>query len=144
MTLRMDFACVAIAGLALIVADVRAARALYICDVYPERCRYSPSGKGYYYAPGQPMPQGLEPAFVERSGPGSTAGTGTWGCAANDGTAGRMSGAWAASSRAAAANTALAACRQRSTNGSCRIVGCRPSIRTREEARAAWVSGAHR
>ena len=73
MTSRMNLAYVAIAALALMISDVSAARALSFCDIYPQRCRYSPSGRGYYYPQGQRMPEGLEPAFIERNGTGNAA-----------------------------------------------------------------------
>src|SRR5580692_10049602 len=111
MTSRMNLAYVAIAALALITSDVSAARALSFCDIYPQRCRYSPSGRGYYYPQGQRMPEGLEPAFIERNRTGSAASTqarSSWGCAATNGkTTGRS---WSLSSRATAAEGALTGC----------------------------------
>ena len=138
MTLRTDFAWVAIAGLGLIVSDVSTLRALTFCDVNPDRCRYSPSAKYYYYPRGHPMPEGLEPAFVERTGTGNAASRQAWGCAATDGTSGRLPGSWAYPSRAAAVGGALEACRRVSTGGSCRIVSCSSGVRTRDEARAKF------
>jgi hypothetical protein len=141
MTLRMDFAWVAIAALGLIISDVSAARALSFCDVNPDRCRYSPSGKGYYYPRGQPMPQGLEPAFVERNGTGNAASRQAWGCTATDGTS-RVPASWGFQSRAAAVGGALDACKRGSTGGSCRIVRCSSGVRSRDEARL--LGTAHR
>ena len=56
MTARMVMAYVAIAALALITSGVRAAYALSFCDIYPNRCQYTPSGKGYYYPQGYRLP----------------------------------------------------------------------------------------
>jgi len=133
MTSRKNLAFMAIAALALITLDVSAARALSFCDIYPERCRYSPSGRGYYYPQGRPMPQGLEPAFIERNGTGNAA-HGSWGCAATNGkTTGRS---WSLPSRAAAAEGALIGCSRANTGGNCRVVMCSASVRTRDEAHA--------
>jgi hypothetical protein len=137
MTSRMNLAFAAIAALALITSDVSAARALSFCDIYPQRCRYSPSGRGYYYPQGQRMPEGLEPAFIERNGTGSAASTqarGSWGCAATNGkTTGRS---WSLPNRAAAAEGALIGCSRGNTGGNCRVVMCSASVRTRDEAHA--------
>jgi len=141
MTLRMDFAWLAIAALGLIISDVSVARALSFCDVNPDRCRYSPSGKGYYYPRGRPMPQGLEPAFVERTGTGNAARTQAWGCGATDGKATGRS--WGYRNKAAASYSALAACTQRSARASCHIVSCSSSVRNRDEA-GVLLSLAHR
>jgi hypothetical protein len=143
MTLRMEFAWVAIAALGLIMSDLSAARALSFCDVNPDRCRYSPSGKGYYYPRGLPMPQGLDPAFVERPRTANAASGQAWGCAATDGTS-RVPAAWGYASRAAAVAGAIEACQRGSTSGSCRIVGCRSGVRSRDEARALWLHTSHR
>ena len=143
MTSRMNLAFVAIAALALITSDVSAARALTFCDIYPQRCRYSPSGRGYYYPQGQRMPEGLEPAFSERNGTGNAARGPAWGCAATEGTS-RRPVSWGYPSRAAAASSALEACTRGSTGGSCRVIGCSSGVRSREEAGARWPRTAHR
>jgi hypothetical protein len=143
MTLRRDWLCRAVAAAALTIADVSVARALTFCDIYPQRCRYSPSGRGYYYPQGQPMPEGLEPAFIERNGTGNAARGPAWGCAATDGTS-RRPVSWGYPSRAAAASSALEACTRGSTGGSCRIIGCSSGVKSREEARALWLRAAHR
>jgi hypothetical protein len=139
MTLRMHFAGVAIAALAVIVVEVNAARALTFCNLYPERCRYSTSGRYYYYPHGHPMPEGLAPAFVERTSTGSAASGPAWGCAATEGTS-RLPTSWGYPSRAAAAAGALDACKRGSTGGTCRIIGCSAGIKSRDEARAKFSS----
>ena len=140
MTLRMDFAWVAIAALGLFVSYVSAARALDFCDVNPDRCRYSPSGKGYYYPRGQPMPQGLEPAFVERNGTTGTAASGqAWGCAASDGKVKSWSARYP--NRASAVYGAMAVCAK--YGGRCRIVACSSSIHSQADARVL-ISAARR
>ncbi|HLN39108.1 MAG TPA: hypothetical protein VK337_15105 [Xanthobacteraceae bacterium] len=46
MTLRMDLAYVALAALALLMADVAAARAaMRLCNAQPSLCRYSSDGR---------------------------------------------------------------------------------------------------
>lgn len=141
MTLRKDFAWVAIAALGLIISDVSAAPALTFCNLYPERCRYSTSGKYYYYVHGHPMPEGLAPAFVERAGTGNAAGTQAWGCGATDGKATGRS--WGYRNKAAASYSALAACTQRSARASCHVVSCSSSVRNRDEA-GVLLGVAHR
>jgi hypothetical protein len=143
MTLHRDWLCAATAAAALTMADVSAARALTFCDIYPQRCRYSPSGRGYYYPQGQRMPEGLEPAFIERNGTRNAARGPAWGCAATDGTS-RRPVSRGYPSRAAAASSALEACTRGSTGGSCRIIGCSSGVKSREEARALWLRAAHR
>jgi hypothetical protein len=143
MTLRRDWLYAAMAAAALTIADVSAARALSFCDIYPQRCRYSPSGRGYYYPQGQRMPEGLEPAFIERNGTGNAARGSAWGCGATEGTS-RRPVSWGYPSRAAAASSALEACTRGSTGGSCRVIGCSSGVRSREEARARWPRTAHR
>jgi hypothetical protein len=142
MTLHRDWLCAAMAAAALTIADVSAARALTFCDIYPQRCRYSPSGRGYYYPQGQRMPEGLEPAFIERTGTGNAARGPAWGCAATEGTS-RLPTSWGYPSRAAAAGAALDACKRGSTGGSCRIISCSSGVKSREEARTKF-SSAHR
>src|ERR1700690_1701867 len=103
MTWRMVLACVAMAALALIKSGVRAAYALSFCDIYPNRCQYTPSGKGYYYPHGYRLPSEM-PGF----GAGNAASTQAWGCAATDGTA--KSGSFGYPNRASAAYGALSQC----------------------------------
>lgn len=128
MTSRMNLAYVAIAALALITSGVRTAYALNFCDIYPDRCQYTPSGKGYYYPHGYRLPSEM---------PGFGAGTqalGSWGCAATNGkTTGRS---WSLPSRAAAAEGALIGCSRGNTGGNCRVVMCSASVRTRDQAHA--------
>lgn len=139
MTLHRGWLCAAMAAAALTIADVNAARALTFCDIYPERCRYSPSGRGYYYPQGRPMPQGLEPAFIERNGTGNAA-RGSWGCGATDGKARGRS--WGFPNKASATYGALSGCAKYSTH--CRIISCSPSIHSSYEANAIFFSSAHR
>ncbi len=124
MTLRADLAYVAMATLALMISDVSAARAATkFCDIYPERCQYSGNGVNYYYALGY------------RVGSAGTSGAGgTWGCAATDGK--MMARTWGYPSRAAAADGVLTGCREHNSSGTCRVVSCNASVRTRDEAHA--------
>jgi len=140
MTLHRDWLCAAMAAAALTIADVSAARALTFCDIYPQRCRYSPSGKGYYYPQGQRMPEGLEPAFIERTGTGNAARGTAWGCGATDGKARGRS--WGFPNQASASLRALSECAKHGTR--CHIVSCSPSIHNYYEAQATLVGGAHR
>jgi hypothetical protein len=129
---------VAMAASALMVSSVVVARAaLDFCDIYPERCQYSPSGKGYYYPQGYRLPSETGTAPTRR-----VQATNRWGCSVTDGTQGSVS--YGYPSRAAAADGALTRCRQKGMGGSCRIVSCSASIRTRDEARAIWLSNRHR
>ena len=132
MTSRMNLAYAAVAALALITSGFRAAYALSFCDIYPNRCQYTPSGKGYYYPQGYRLPSEM-PGF----GAGNAATTqarGSWGCAATNGkTTGRS---WSLPSRAAAAEGALIGCSRGNTGGNCRVVMCSASVRTRDEAHA--------
>jgi hypothetical protein len=134
-TSRMDFAWVAIAVLGLIILDMRAARALSFCDIYPNRCQYTPSGKGYYYPQGYRLPSQM-PGFG--AGAGNAASAQVWGCAATDGTA--KSGSFGYPNRASAAYSALSQCAKH--GGSCRITGCSSSVHNIYEARAIFY--AHR
>jgi hypothetical protein len=53
----MSLTFVAIAASALMISDVRAARAATkFCDIYPERCQYGSNGVYYYYPLGYRMP----------------------------------------------------------------------------------------
>lgn len=134
MTLRRDWLCAAMAAAALTIADVSAARALTFCDIYPQRCRYSPSGRGYYYPQGQRMPEGLEPAFIERNGTGNAASNQAWGCLATGG-AGRGR-SWGYPNRLSASYSALSACAKRGTG--CRVITCNPSIHSTYESYGAF------
>jgi hypothetical protein len=109
MTSRMNSAYAAIAALALITSGVRAAYALSFCDIYPNRCQYTPSGKGYYYPHGYRLPSEM-PEF----GAGNAASTqarGSWGCAATDGTA--KSGSFGYPNRASAVRRPFTMCKAR-------------------------------
>jgi hypothetical protein len=113
---------VATAALALVISGVSAARAAtQFCDIYPERCQYSGNGVYYYY------PQGYRVGSAGAPG-------GTWGCAATDR---KMTArTWGYPSRTAAADAVLAGCRERNSGGTCRVVSCSASVRTRDEAHA--------
>src|ERR1700685_1492183 len=102
MTLRRDLAYVAIATLALMIADVTAARAaMRSCNAEPQRCRYSSDGRLYFHA------------YGSRTAVGATATSSqAWGCGATDGTARGRS--WNYPNRASASLRALAACARRS------------------------------
>jgi hypothetical protein len=133
MNLRMELAYVAMAALAVMIFDVTSGRAAMMtrCNAQPERCRYSPDGRNYFYSSDRRMPQ-------------STATTSTraaWGCGATDGhSTGRS---WGFANRAAASYRALAECTQRSTHGPCHVVSCNPSVTTYGDAQVAWFSDKH-
>jgi hypothetical protein len=131
----MMWAYVAMAALGMIVSDVNAARALSFCDIYPDRCQYTPSGKGYYYPHGYRLPSET-PAF----GAGNAASNQAWGCAATDGKA--TGGSWSFPNRASATYGALSACAKH--GGNCRIVSCSSSVHNAYEARAILFITAHR
>jgi hypothetical protein len=130
MTLRMDLAYVALAALALLIADVAAARAaMRSCNAEPQRCRYSSDGRQYFHA------------FGSRTTAGGTATSSHgWGCGATDGTARGRS--WNFSNRAAASFRALSECAKRSPH--CHIVSCSPSVHSYDEAQATLFGGAQR
>ena len=130
MTARMVLAYVAMAALALMLSGVSAARAAtQFCDIYPERCQYSGNGVHYYYPQGYRVGSAGAPA-------------GTWGCAATDG---KMTArTWGYPSRAAAADGVLTGCRERNSAGTCRVISCSASVRTRDEAHALLSDHAHR
>jgi hypothetical protein len=132
MTARMVLAYVAMAALALMLSGVVAARAAtQFCDIYPERCQYSGNGVYYYY------PQGYRVGSA-----GTSSAGGTWGCAATDR---KMTArTWGYPSRAAAADAVLTGCRERNGGGTCRVVSCSASVRTRNEAHAILSDHAHR
>jgi hypothetical protein len=131
MSLRMDFAWVAVAALGLIISDVRAGRALTFCDIYPNRCQYTPSGKGYYYPLGYRLPSET-PGF----GAGNVASGQAWGCVAKDGKV--TGGSWGMPNRNSASYGALYACAR--LGGHCHVVSCSPSIHSRYEAHAVLLS----
>jgi hypothetical protein len=133
MTSRMVMATMAIAALALMMSG--AAHALSFCDIYPNRCQYTPSGKGYYYPHGYRLPSEM-PGF----GAGNAASTQAWGCVATDGKA--TGGSWSLPNRTAASYGALYACARR--GGHCHIITCSSSVHNRDEARAILLSSAHR
>ena len=130
MRLRMDLAYVALAALALLMADVAAARAaMRSCNAEPQRCRYSSDGRQYFHAYGSRTVAG-----------GTAASSQAWGCGATDGTARGRS--WNYPTRAGASLRALAACARRSPH--CHIVSCSPSIHNYDEAQATLFGGAQR
>ena len=138
MTLRMDLAYVALAALALLIADVAAAHAATkIWDVMPWRCRYEPDGRNYYWSPGRHMPAY---SATPSSGAGTASSGQAWGCGATDGQARGRS--WGFPNKAAASYRALSECAKRSTH--CHIVSCSPSIHNYYEAQATLIGGAHR
>ena len=114
MTLRRDRLCAAMAAAALTIADVSAARALKLLRYLPTALSVFPFGEFYYYPQGQRMPEGLEPAFIERNGTGNAARGPAWGCGATEGTS-RRPVSWGYPSRAAAASSALEARTRRAT-----------------------------
>jgi len=133
MTLRMNFACVAMAASALIMADVAAApAAMRSCNAEPWRCRYASDGRQYFHA------YGARESASTVTGAGNAAGAGAWGCGATDGVATGRS--WGFANQAAASSRALAGCKKYSTQGSCRVVSCSPAVKTYADAHAAWFS----
>jgi hypothetical protein len=139
MTLRMNLAYVALAALALLLADVATVRAaMVLCNAQPWKCRYSSDGRQYfYYGAGSRV-------SVSTATPSTGAGTATnsdaWGCGATDGTARGRS--WGFPNKAAASFRALSECAKRSTH--CHIVSCSASIHNYYEAQATLIGGAHR
>jgi hypothetical protein len=130
MTLRMDLAYVALAALALLIADVAAARAaMRSCNAEPQRCRYSSDGRQYFHAYGSRTAAG-----------GAAASSQAWGCGATDGTARGRS--WGFPNQASASLRALSECAKRGTH--CHLVSCSPSIHNYYEAQATLIGGAHR
>ena len=135
MTIRMDFAYVALAAMAVLIADVTAAHAATkICDVMPWRCRYETDGRNYYWSPGHHMPA------YGATAAGTATGSQAWGCGATDGTARGRS--WGFPNRAAASFRALSECAKRRTH--CHIVSCSSSVHNYNEAGAILYSDAHR
>jgi hypothetical protein len=135
MTSRVASAYAAIAALALMTSGVTSARAVDFCDVNPNRCQYTPSGKGYYY------PQGYRlPSETPGLGAGNAASGQAWGCAATDGKAKGWSGGYP--NRTSALYGALSACTK--YGGQCRIITCSSSIHSAAEARAILFNSTHR
>jgi hypothetical protein len=138
MTLRMELAYVALAALALLIADVAAARAaMYLCNAEPWRCRYSPDGRQYFYAAGTRTPVSTA---TSSTGAGTATSNQAWGCGATDGTARGRS--WGFPNKAAASLRALSECAKSSTH--CHIVSCSSSVHNYNEAGAILYSDAHR
>ena len=131
MTLRVNLAYVALATLALLIADVAAAQAaMRLCNAQPWRCRYSSDGRQYFYAEGSNRPISS-----------STSSTGAaWGCGATDGVARGRS--WNFSNKAAASFRALSECAKRSAH--CRIIACSASVHNYDEAQATLFGSAQR
>ena len=131
MTLRMNLAYVALAALALLIADVAAAHAaMRLCNAQPWRCRYSSDGRQYFYGENANRPISS-----------ATSSTGAaWGCGATDGVARGRS--WGFPNKAAASLRALSECAKRSTH--CHIVSCSPSIHNYYEAQATLFGSAQR
>ena len=130
MTLRMDLAYVALAALALLIADVAAARAaMRSCIAQPWLCRYSSDGRQYFHVEGSRTTAG-----------GTATSSQAWGCGATDGTARGRS--WGFSNKAAASFRALSECAKRSAH--CHILSCSPAVHNYYEAQATLFSGANR
>jgi hypothetical protein len=127
MTLRVNLAYVALAALALLIADVAAAQAaMRLCNAQPWRCRYSSDGRQYFYAENSNRPISS-----------ATSSTGAaWGCGATDGVARGRS--WNFSNKAAASFRALSECAKRSAH--CHIIACSSSVHNYGEAQAVLFS----
>jgi hypothetical protein len=133
MTSRMHLTYVAMAALALLIADVAAARAaMRLCNAQPWLCRYSSDGRQYFHVEGSRMP-----ISNARSSTGAA-----WGCGATDGKATGRS--WGFPNKASASYRALSACTARSTQASCHIVSCSPSVHSYYEAHVTWFTDAQR
>ena len=138
MTIRMDLAYVALAALALLIADVAAVQAATkICDVMPWRCRYNPDGRKYYWTPDRHMPGYSATPSTDA---GTATGSQAWGCGATDGTARGRS--WNFSNRTAASLRALSECAKRSPH--CHITSCSASVHNYDEAQATLFGSAQR
>lgn len=167
--MRTFLGVTALAVLMLTLAGVHPVKAaVKYCDVAPENCFHGGDGRLYYLPPGGRWQKAYNagkvtlPEIVERTrkqrecalhspngfcrlGP-PTGGNGAsqsreraaWGCAATDGKVQAKS--WNNFNRAAASDRALAKCARKATNGSCRVVSCRPAVRTYNEAEAIWGS----
>ena len=132
MTLRVKLAYVALAALALLIADVAAASAaMVLCNAQPWKCRYSSNGRQYfYYGAGARVPISS-----------ATSSTGAaWGCGATDGVARGRS--WNFSNKAAASFRALSECAKRSAH--CHIIACSASVHNYDEAQATLFGSARR
>jgi hypothetical protein len=139
MTLRVHLAYVALAALALLIADVAAARAaMVLCNAEPWKCRYSSDGRQYfYYGAGSRVPASTA---TPSTGAGTATSSQAWGCGATDGTARGRS--WGFPNQAAASLRALSECAKNGTR--CHIIRCSPSIHNYYEARATLISFAPR
>lgn len=145
MTLRIDWACAAMATLGLLASDVKTARAVVqICDVMPSRCYYKSDGGWYYTPPGYRMPDftGTPRSRAVRSPRNNTIRSherAAWGCGAMSRESRQHS--WGFPNRAAASHHALAECAKHST-GTCRLLGCSSSVHSQSEAQAIWSADA--
>ena len=138
MTLRMDLAYVALAALALLIADAAATHAaMRSCNAQPWLCRYSSDGRQYFHIEGSRMPVS---AATSSTGAGTATSSHAWGCGATDGQARGRS--WGFPNKTAASLRALSECAKRSTH--CHIVSCSPSIHNYDEAQATLFGSAQR
>jgi hypothetical protein len=137
MTLRMDLAYVALAALALLLADVATVRAaMVLCNAQPWKCSYSSDGRQYFhYGAGSRVSVSTATASTGAATSGQA-----WGCGATDGTAKGRS--WGFPNKAAASFRALSECAKRGTH--CRIVSCSSSVHNYNEAGAILYSDARR
>jgi hypothetical protein len=140
MRLRTDLAYVALAALALLIADVAAVRAATKpCDVMPWRCRYNSDARRHFYPLSRHMPEWSATHSISA---GTATGSQAWGCGATDGVARGRS--WGFPNKASASFRALAECTKRSTQVSCRIVSCSASVHSYYEAHVTWFADAQR
>jgi hypothetical protein len=137
MTLRMNLAYVALAALALLLADVATVRAaMVLCNAQPWKCRYSSDGRQYfYYGAGSRVSVSTATASTGAATSGQA-----WGCGATDGTARGRS--WGFPNKAAASFRALSECAKRSTH--CHIISCSASVHNYDEAQATLFGSAQR
>lgn len=156
MTLRIDWACAAMAALALIMTGAATAHAAvqisdgWVSDEPPgyrtpdstatPRTRITQST----YCDINPLrcrynPNGRKYYWTrDRRMPGSagTPNRAAWGCGATDGKVRGRS--WNFSNRTAASYRALSECSRKTTSARCHIVSCRPSVHSSYEAIAIW------
>jgi hypothetical protein len=149
MTLRRDLAGAAIAALALIITGVTIApAAVQISD-----------GRVSYETPGYRMPDSTETPRTRVAHSGNCIGgpwrchygaegrlhfgarvpdanQAAWGCGATDGKARGRS--WNSPNRAAAMYAALSTCDRYSARGKCRVISCRTSVQTIDDAQRIW------
>jgi len=137
MTLRMNLAYVALAALALLLADVATVRAaMVLCNAQPWKCRYSSDGRQYFhYGAGSRVS-----VSTATSSTGAATSGQAWGCGATDGTARGRS--WNFSNKAAASYRALSECAKRSAH--CHIISCSASVHNYDEAQATLFGSAQR